>query len=137
MSEHERIWLEPACCAESDTGRTWCQDPDNWEHDTFDEPGHDTPTEYVRVDLFAELETQIEAVKLLLPMFDGGIEYCKSRKPERADGIQWAKDKLAKALEVSNEYPSGSRDTVGGMLKDMDTGEVREPTTRYRDGFDR
>jgi hypothetical protein len=26
MSDHERIWLEPECCACPDTGRLWCQD---------------------------------------------------------------------------------------------------------------
>ena len=63
MSDHERIWLEPKCCAEYGE-RTWCQDPDNWEHDTEWEPGHDTPTQYIRFDLYAELKAQIEAVKL-------------------------------------------------------------------------
>jgi hypothetical protein len=34
-------------------------------------------------------------------------------------------------------YPTGSRPTHGGMLKDMDTGEVHEPVTRHLDEFDR
>ena len=54
MADHERIWLEPECCAYDE--RHWCQDPDMWEHDPDGEPGHDTPTEYVRADLYAKLE---------------------------------------------------------------------------------
>lgn len=45
MSDHERIWLEPAPGADEEYGRQWCQ------HNAFG----DEATEYVRADLFREM----------------------------------------------------------------------------------
>jgi len=44
--DHERIYLQPACCASPDVGRMWCQDPDP-ENCEDGKPW----TEYVRADL--------------------------------------------------------------------------------------
>ena len=63
MSDHERIWLEPECCPESDTGRTWCQDGDVWSHDADATIEHQKPTEYVCVGLYEKAQAQLDAVK--------------------------------------------------------------------------
>lgn len=47
--DHERIWLQPECCADPGSGRLWCQD--NVFSGECDD-GHE-PTEYVRADLSA------------------------------------------------------------------------------------
>ena len=44
--EHEMIYLEPACCAEPDEGRRWCQDAD-----VFDCDDGVAPTRFIRADL--------------------------------------------------------------------------------------
>ena len=46
MADHERIWLQPECCAGDPEGRVWC------EHDAPEPCDDDVPwTEYVRADL--------------------------------------------------------------------------------------
>ncbi len=55
MSDHPRIWLQSAADAKlQDEGRMWCQDK-VWPDDPYD----GDPTEYVRADLYASLETRI------------------------------------------------------------------------------
>ncbi len=49
-----------------------------------------------------DLVRQVDAVKTLLPLFDAGIEYCKSRRPVRAGGITWARDRLKATLGRSD-----------------------------------
>jgi hypothetical protein len=50
MNDHERIFLQPDCCADPDTGRLWCEDPSPEDCD------QGAPwTEYVRRDIFEEL----------------------------------------------------------------------------------
>lgn len=65
MMGYERIWLEPECCSDpcSEAGRQWSQDPDVWEHDPDGEPGHDTPTQYVRFDLYRDLQERCEELE--------------------------------------------------------------------------
>jgi hypothetical protein len=49
-ADHERIWLQPKCCAGEYEGRQWCQD------NVFDDgecEGGAKATEYVRADLAA------------------------------------------------------------------------------------
>lgn len=63
MSDHERIWLQPPCCADAYNGRVWCQDPD-----PEDCPDGVPWTEYVRADLLAAAEKRIaELVSLASP----------------------------------------------------------------------
>ena len=87
MSDYERIWLEPKCCYSDYEGRHWCQDADVFQHNGDpDDAEHSKPTEYVRADLFAELEAQLKAVqeytsheprcKYLFKTIDGGIGKC-------------------------------------------------------------
>lgn len=51
-ADHERIWLQPKCCAGEFEGRLWCQD--NVFDDGECEDGAKA-TEYVRADLYHEL----------------------------------------------------------------------------------
>ena len=44
--DHERIWLQPKCCASGYEGRLWCEDPDPAPC-----PDGVPWTEYVRADL--------------------------------------------------------------------------------------
>lgn len=46
MSDHPRIYLQPECCADPDSGRLWCKDPDP---DSCDNGNSWTP--YIRADL--------------------------------------------------------------------------------------
>ena len=56
MTDHERIWLEPECCVDPDIGRQWCEDPDVWIHYCGEDELLTDSVEYVRADLYAELE---------------------------------------------------------------------------------
>jgi len=53
MSDYERIYLQPECCASEYEGRLWCEDKDPVECDDGVEW-----TEYVRADLFESLQTE-------------------------------------------------------------------------------
>ena len=68
--DHERIWLQPKCCADYDEGRLWSQDPDP-------EPCDEGVawTEYVRADLadVAAIRAQIVTLRDALAPFVG---YC-------------------------------------------------------------
>ena len=57
-------------------------------------------------------------------------------QPEEFGGYLNRDDVLA-ALDHGNksEYPTGPRNTIGGMLKDADTGEVYEPLTTDQADF--
>lgn len=57
-ADHERIWLQNANDAHGCEGRLWCQDK-VWPED--DEQGE--PTEYVRADLFHEIERERDELK--------------------------------------------------------------------------
>jgi hypothetical protein len=52
--DHERIWLQPKCCASEYDGRLWCED------NAFDhcEDGA-AATEYVRADRYYELIMEV------------------------------------------------------------------------------
>lgn len=64
MSDHERIWLEPECCYNDYEGRMWSILSDDFAHNGDpDDDEHQKPTEYVRADLYAELEVREAAVK--------------------------------------------------------------------------
>ena len=45
-----------------------------------------------------ELTAQLEAVKRIISVLTEGIDYCSTRHPDRAGGIQWAKDKLTATI---------------------------------------
>ena len=63
MSDYDRIWLEPACCADPETGRTWADEPR-----PADPCEHDAPwTEYVRADIPA---AEIAALSAALRTFE-------------------------------------------------------------------
>ena len=58
MSDHEKIYLQPECCACPDTGRLWC------DHDAPDDCEDGASwTEYVRADIarrrFEELHSRV------------------------------------------------------------------------------
>lgn len=55
MSDPERIWLEPECCAEPGVGRTWCH-VNEWTCCPAGECDAPKPIEYVRADLVAARE---------------------------------------------------------------------------------
>jgi hypothetical protein len=56
--DHERIYLQPKCCAHEDIGRLWC------EHDSPEDCEDGEPwTEYVRADLYAALQSRVEALE--------------------------------------------------------------------------
>jgi len=57
MSDYERIYLQPECCADEENGRLWCEDKDPVECDDGVEW-----TEYVRADLFQQLEAENKAL---------------------------------------------------------------------------
>lgn len=55
MTDAERIWLEPECCAEPGVGRAWCS-VNEWTCCPAGECDAPKPTEYVRADLVASRE---------------------------------------------------------------------------------
>ena len=80
MNDHERIFLQPDCCADPDTGRLWCEDPSPEDCD------QGTPwTEYVRRDIFEERERYI--LKLECALRQVAEEPNIDRAREIADGI--------------------------------------------------
>jgi hypothetical protein len=59
MADHERIWLQhPDDADGQEFGRMWCQDK-VWP----DHPEDHEPTEYVRADLYADLQVEIERLR--------------------------------------------------------------------------
>jgi len=71
--DHERIYLQPKCCASEDVGRLWC------EHDSPEDCEDGEPwTEYVRADLYAALQSRVEALdkfpRQFMPLSDETIE---------------------------------------------------------------
>lgn len=60
MTDAERIWLEPECCAEPGVGRTWCS-VNEWACCPAGECDAPKPTEYVRADLVAAREAAAAA----------------------------------------------------------------------------
>jgi len=80
MNDHERIFLQPDCCADPDTGRLWCEDPSPEDCD------QGAPwTEYVRRDIFEERERYI--LKLECALRQAAEEPNIDRAREIADGI--------------------------------------------------
>lgn len=63
VSDHERIWLQPRCCADPHEGRMWCKDK-IWPDGDCDIEAE--PTAYVRADLYAAKERQLEETRALL-----------------------------------------------------------------------
>lgn len=58
--DHEAIWLQPACCADTDyerTGRQWC------EHNVFQCEDGVEATKYIRADRITELEAEVKALR--------------------------------------------------------------------------
>jgi hypothetical protein len=55
VTDHERIWLEPECCASPETGRVWCQDK-VWPADDCEFGAE--PTEYVLATALAAAEAR-------------------------------------------------------------------------------
>ena len=51
MTDLKRIYLQPECCADPDTGRMWCENPDP---ESCEDGNH--WTEYVRADRVKALE---------------------------------------------------------------------------------
>lgn len=65
MADHERIWLQAAVDADYlSEGRMWCKDK-VWPADPMDSE----PTEYVRADLFAALQSENARMKEALEPF--------------------------------------------------------------------
>jgi len=64
MSDYKAIYLQPECCADPDTGRLWCQDPDP-EDCQEDCPEKKEWTKYIRADLAAAPEL-LEALKAVI-----------------------------------------------------------------------
>ena len=60
-TDHEFIWLQPECCADPDSGRLWCQDPDPEDC----EDGN-VWTKYVRADRIEELEAEIARLRQVI-----------------------------------------------------------------------
>lgn len=86
--DHERIWLQPVCCADPYDGRQWCQDDGVWE----DCEDGVSSTEYVRADL-AQAER------------DAAYEQGAKDMRERADGLETvlktARDRLEQIADQS------------------------------------
>lgn len=78
MSDYERIWLQPECCADWDTGRLWCQDPDPVDCDDG------VPwTEYVRADIAANSERVTDA------SLTAELEQAAERERELVRALEW------------------------------------------------
>ena len=61
MTDHKEIYLQPECCADSETGRLWCVD-DAPEKCEDGKPW----TRYIRADLSDErIENLIKALKMV------------------------------------------------------------------------
>jgi HAMP domain-containing protein len=69
--DHERIFLQPNCCADAHYGRQWCEH-DVWGDDCED---HTPATEYVRADAIEALQAEVERLT-----FDG-IHTCHDDCP--------------------------------------------------------
>ena len=76
--DHERIWLQPPCCAEYEE-RLWCQDAMN----DCDEGNPDT--EYVRADLYESLQARVvELGAMLEEAYEDG--WCDGRNSTSVTG---------------------------------------------------
>jgi hypothetical protein len=82
MTDHETIWLQHPDDAGSE-GRLWCQHKVWPEH-----PEDHEPTEYVRADLYRELEALVKSFVLT------DIDYMIKNRlgdPEKQHNIKWAR----------------------------------------------
>jgi hypothetical protein len=66
MSEHERIWLEPAPGADEDYGRQWCQD-NVW----------DDGVEYVLADAVSAITAERDRLREALEKISGFTSRCE------------------------------------------------------------
>lgn len=74
MSDHERIWLQAAVDADQSSGRMWCQDK-VWPDDAEDSE----PTEYVRADLFAALQSENARLREAMDIaVSRGCDHCSA-----------------------------------------------------------
>lgn len=78
MGDHERIWLQAAIDADPSTGRMWCQDK-VWPDDAEDSE----PTEYVRADLFAAIQSEVGRLREALEQVAGETEVHTKLNQER------------------------------------------------------
>ena len=71
MSDHERIWLQPECCAGSASDRFWC------EHDAPEDcPDGAKWTEYVRSDIHESGHAElVEALRAVTFDERGGVNF--------------------------------------------------------------
>ena len=76
MTDPERIWLEPECCACPDTGRLWCQ------HKVWpDDECREEPTEYVLAAALTAAEGRTDRLREALP-----------NAAQRAVGERWLRE---------------------------------------------
>lgn len=58
MSDYERIYLQPECCADPDVGRLWCQD-----NEPQSCPDGEKWTPYVLASEHARLQSEVERLR--------------------------------------------------------------------------
>jgi len=92
MSDYDLIWLQPECCADSDVGRLWCQDPD-----PEDCPDGVPWTKYIRADL-AEAPDLFEAL-------DDLLHQVRSDPPQWLD-LDMAEQALNRWAKKGNDGPA-------------------------------
>lgn len=81
VEEHERIFLEPPCCADAEVGQQWCQD-DVWSYNC--EHGK-KPTEYLRADIVA---SQLAAKDARVIELEARVKELEAEKSERYELIR-------------------------------------------------
>lgn len=99
-ADHERIWLQPKCCAGEYEGRQWCQD--NVFDDGQCEDGAKA-TEYIRADLASRTPTEpgeAEVAKQLAAALTA-IHEARLRKGSADKGYGWNITKLNKAMDAA------------------------------------
>lgn len=84
MSDPKEIYLQPECCADPETGRLWCEDPDP---EDCEDGKH--WARYVRADLIADIEARaiesfkdelVKSVKVIFrPHIEGVCAVVKNR----------------------------------------------------------
>lgn len=100
MSDPNEIFLQPACCADREVGRLWCED-DSPEDCDAGNPW----VRYVHVDKHAELKAENEALRGVLRLFTGAAYPVSTDIDPR--GYRWSEAYLDAALAAAPPIPKG------------------------------
>lgn len=127
MTDPKEIYLEPACCADPCTGRTWAADQP-WERSP-ECADHQPATRYVRADIHEaalkrqESETVDPNQEELITMYIGGTKADEIRRSsDLLDSVSWERGAY---FVIAFLYDAGyGREEMRLLLEDMERRRV-------------